>query len=419
MSEFALPNDAPRRVLIFLFAALLAATAAVCVAAPVVRTVTHQTAYAHMQAYIEVRADAQRDLFADARALNLAAANAFELRRAGVEQLDARAVDRQFDVLFPDHGDGTRRSRPDLFDGWTASDGDHVYGIGAYIGDAAGLSVGEKRNFLAAFHVVRALGEAHRARFGNLYFFDGRGRMVMYAPDRPDRLEFYRMHAPGDFDMRGDEDAHLLDPRSNPEAVMQCTRLSHLISDEGGERSGSACRIPVLDARGDRIGAFGVTLEMTDYLDDAILDAPPEAINILYDAEGMVISRTDAQGGYLRMQEDPVDLASAYEALSRQGGQTGSLPLFADRYVVGYAHLSGPDWTFVSLVDLSALHDPISIIAWRVFGLVLGLVLLGALIFEAGRWALHRLIPRFRPEAVQVFEKGGEESPLAIYRTKS
>jgi hypothetical protein len=72
------------------------------------------------------------------------------------------------------------------------------------------MSNDAKRHYLAAYQTVRSVGEANLDQFSSLYFFTPDRRVVIFAPNRPDRLEFYRFDAPSDFDLRGDEDADLV-----------------------------------------------------------------------------------------------------------------------------------------------------------------------------------------------------------------
>ena len=90
-----------------------------------------------LQSYIRMRAEREQAVFDRAEAYILAAEAAFERRLALLEAADA---DAQFDDFFPAHGDGTRRSAPALFDGLELPGGDHVYGVGAFLGDGEAMT---------------------------------------------------------------------------------------------------------------------------------------------------------------------------------------------------------------------------------------------------------------------------------------
>ena len=116
-----------------------------------------------------------------------------------MNQLSDADVRRLADQYFPLQADGTRRSRDKYFDG-VMVDGDLTYGMGAYLGAWQGRRRSTRcRALVAAFRLVGGLGQAARCDYDNLYFFTPWAtRLVMYGPDRPDRLMYYRHDAPAE-----------------------------------------------------------------------------------------------------------------------------------------------------------------------------------------------------------------------------
>jgi hypothetical protein len=318
----------------------------------------------HLQAYIRVRADREQRVFQDARTLNRAAELAFRRR---LDALEGQSIEADFDRLFPLHGDGTRRSAPDLFDGTHLAYGDYVFGVGAFMADGGEMTDAEKRRYLAAFQTVRSVGEAFLGKFTSLYFFTPDRRMVMFAPEREDRLTFYRIDAPADFDLRGDEDAALFDLHLNPNSDMQCTRLSRFVYSDDGERAASACRQPVRD--GDvLLGAFGTSISMNDTLASALETPPSHGVNMLFDRDGAVISRgTEAPGG----AATPLAPDSIIEMLSQDPRPFGVFVAPDGVHMIAFSRIPGPSWYFVSVVELSPIREAARLWAWTMFALVL------------------------------------------------
>jgi hypothetical protein len=338
----------------------------------------------HSQAYIRVRAEREQQLFDDAQVFVRTAESAFRRRLAVLDNADVSA---EFERFFPLMPDGTRRSVPELFEGQTFPDGDHVYGVGSFLADGADMTLADKRLFLAAFQTVRSVGEAHINRFSSLYFFTPDRRVVIFAPGREDRLEFYRITAPADFDLRGDEDAALFDRATNPNGEMQCSRLSRFVYTDGGERSATSCRLPIR-RDGELLGGIGTSIMMTAHLERALRQPPPYGVNMLFDAEGNVIVRGDVfhAGQYVDPEADRIDPNTAMEMLRDDPRPSGVIQAPDSPYLIAYSRLDGPSWYFVSFIPLDVVWTKAANWARVVFVLTF----LASLIFISIRWGLSR-----------------------------
>ncbi|WP_323761924.1 cache domain-containing protein [Maricaulis sp.] len=317
------------------------------------------TARAEMlQTYIRVRADREQTLFDEARVLTEAAEAAF-LRRH--ELLVADEILDEFDALFPDFGDGTRRSHPDLFDGRVMPGADHVYGIGAFLGDGVAMTPEEQRRYMAGFHVVRAFGEAHLGEFSSLYYFTPDRRVVIFAPDRQDRLAFYRYEAPADFNLQADEDPRLFSEDTNPDNAMQCTQLSRFVYSDGGERSATACRKPIR-VNGELMGAFGTSIDMTEHLASSLEAPPAGGVNLVFDRDGNVIARGQTLQQARAIGINPVEIMSLLRDDPRPRGVVGSS---GSEFLVAFSRIAGPEWYFVSVSHLAGIKETATRWGWR------------------------------------------------------
>ena len=313
-----------------------------------------------LQSYIRVRADREQTLFNEARTLTQAAEAAF-LRR--LSRIEGEDILDEFDTLFPPFGDGTRRSHPDLFDGRALPGADHVFGIGAYMGDGERMTVEERRRYMAGFHVVRVFGEAHLGEFSSLYYFTPDRRVVIFAPDREDRLAFYRYEAPADFNLQADEDPRLFSLETNPDSVMQCTPLSRFVYTDGGERSATACRKPIR-VDGELMGAFGTSIDMTDHLASSMEAPPAGGVNLVFDRDGNVIARGQTVQQARLFGIDPVEIMTLLQDDPRPRGVVGTP---SSEFVVAFSRIAGPDWYFVSVSHLAEIKQTATRWGWHLF----------------------------------------------------
>lgn len=317
---------------------------------------------------ISERAARQRHLFEDVERAHDAAKRTFQRRYDALANED---VSETFERLFPLQPDGTHRSRDDLFEGGRLPDGDDVYGVGAFIPDAAAMTPERQRLLVAAFQTVRQHGEALYPLVDNFYFFTPMNDLVMFGPDRTDRLEFYRRTAPPDFDFQTEDLARAVAQETNPRGVTACTALRRLIYVNDGTALTTGCHSPIR-VHGRHLGAFGVTIAMGQYLSDAVRDTRPHTENMILTSDGELIAHRDLVG------VDPLtaDAVSAAQASARSGGfarrirndgrQSGAFRT-SDGRIVGFARIDSPAWYFVSVQPDWLAHSRTSKLAFLVF----------------------------------------------------
>src|SRR3546814_837785 len=155
-------------------------------------------------------------------------------------------------------------------------EGEYTYGMGAFISRAAETPPAQMKALVAAFGLVSDFGQAARRDYDNLYFFTPQTRLVMYGPDRPDRLMFYRRDAPADLSIAKEEMARITLPAQDPERETRCTNLQRLIQDKTGERLATACLTPAY-VDGRYMGSFGSSMELTGFFTNAVKDTPSGA----------------------------------------------------------------------------------------------------------------------------------------------
>jgi diguanylate cyclase (GGDEF)-like protein len=255
-------------------------------------------------------------------------ARAIELFRAERATLTPAQARREFKALYPVQADGTRRSSDVLFDGGRTMIG-HTQGMGGFV--PAGFDRDDQavRDLIAATHAVRALGEGSRFEIESLYFFTPTNAMVIFAPDRPDRLEYYRKTAPADFAFQDREFATISTPAANPARKMMCTGLQSLIALKDREVWTTGCMTPV-DRDGRHSGTFGTSMPLDQVVPAGhFADTSDESV-ILVSREGRLIYHPDytlqhasSTGQYLDITSSREPEIAALWALVSAHGKTG------------------------------------------------------------------------------------------------
>ena len=299
--------------------------------------------------YVVERVGNEDRRFTGLTSVQRAAAAALAKRADGMSPAKAVAL---FDAKFPLQADGTRRSRPQAFDGAFDADGDYLFGLGAFIARGRDVSVRDKAMWSAAHEVVGHFGEAIRAEYDNFYFYSPDNRLVMFGPDRPDHLTFYRHDAPASLDLTNEQIVRMILPANNPEGRTRCTTLQRLVQDNGGQRLATACATPVY-MQGRLVGAFGSSIDLTGYFMKAVRDTVPGAANLIVTSEGDLIAWPGfstpaiASEKTVARYEKELHLKTLMAAIHKNGGRFGVVQDSDKSHIVAYGLLTGPDWYFL------------------------------------------------------------------------
>ena len=303
----------------------------------------------YLQDYVSERVANEERRFSDLTSLHRAAADALALRIAHMTPADAT---RRFERDFPLRPDGSRRTPDAAFDGMFESDGDLVHGMGGFIARGRPVSAADKAMFAAAFQVVAHTGEIVHREYSNFYFFTPDNRMVMFGPDRPDKLLFYRRDAPADLDIRHEQMVEITTPAANPDRRTRCTSLQRLLQNTHGERLATACVTPV-DLNGRHVGAFGSSIVLTGYFMQAIGRAMPGASNLIVSSQGDLIAYPGfatpgrASEATIARYQHELHLKTLIAEVARSGRRTGAVISPDGKQIVAFGLLSGPDWYFL------------------------------------------------------------------------
>ncbi|MDZ4373989.1 MAG: histidine kinase dimerization/phospho-acceptor domain-containing protein, partial [Phenylobacterium sp.] len=310
-----------------------------------------------LQDYVRERSSNVERRFSNLTALHEAAGEELERR---VNNLTDAEANRLADAYFPLRPDGTRRSRDIYFDG-TMTDGSYMYGMGAMIADADALTMDEKKVLVASFRLVSSFGQAARKDYDNFYFFTPpHTRLTMFGPERPDRLMFYRREAPADLDISKEEMSRLTQPAANPLGITRCTSLQRLVQDNVGARLATACLTPAV-VNGRAVGAFGSSIELSGFLDNAVKSSLPGATSMVVTSKGELIAYPGFSGpiggGEDRVAqiEATLRLKPLVAAIARTGRASGVIESPDGQQIVAFGQLRGPDWYLMLAYPKSAV----------------------------------------------------------------
>jgi len=361
---------------------------------------------AYLGDYVRERSSNVGKRFSNLRALHEAAAE--ELTRR-MDRMSDREVDRLADRFFPLRPDGTRRSDPKYFDG-TMTEGQYTYGMAAYIGHAKAMTPMQKRALVAAFDLVSTFGEAARSDYDNLYFFTPPAtRLVIYGPDRPDRLMFYRHDAPADLDISKEEMATVTAPAADPQRATRCTNLQRLVQDKVGDRLATGCITPAY-VHGRYVGAFGSSIELTGFFQNAVKTMIPGASTLIVTQKGELIAYPGFTGKGRASERIVADyerrfgLKGLAASLARDGRPQGVVTSPDGRQIVAFGKLEGPDWYLLvtypkEAVAASAARSASWVLLVGGIASVLQTLLVVVLAQRTIVWPVRKLAASCEPEA--------------------
>jgi signal transduction histidine kinase/CheY-like chemotaxis protein len=327
--------------------------------------------------YVQERTDNVDRRFSNLATLQRSAGQALAARMADMTPAAVDRILNQQTRLLPDE---TRRSLPKAFDGYVDAEGGRVYGVGAFIGDARHVAPVEKAALAAAFPIVARFGQAQHGDYDNLYFFEPPTRLVMFGPDRPDRLMFYRHDAPANLDISGQEMSHFVLPAEDPSGESRCTSLQHLVQDaKNAQRLATACVTPVYFKR-RYVGAFGSSIKLDSFLNTVVGGGLAGADTLIVRADGQLIAAPHAELAMTRTEsavaayQGKLGLKALTHRLAGEGRASGVTRSADGRDIIAYGRLKGPGWYLLISYPAAA----VALSAARSASWVLWLGLIGA-----------------------------------------
>jgi signal transduction histidine kinase/CheY-like chemotaxis protein len=316
-----------------------------------------QTAF--LSQYVQERASNVSHRFSPMMELQRSAGLEIQRRLNWFHPGDADGILDKFMPLKPD---GTRRSRPEAFEGFPLKTGGFYYGMGAFIADGRHIPELEKRALAASFSIVASFGKASQGTYDNFYFYTPHNRVVIFGPNRPDHLMFYRHDAPADLDFSHEEMSRFILPDVNPLGETRCTSLQAQLQDRAKRRVSNACMTPVY-IKGQLVGAFGSTIQLTQMLSTMVKTSLPGAESLVARSDGALLAYPGgaainemseaAVAGY----EQRTHLRDIVSQIAKEHKDSGVIVTPDHRDFVAYGWIQGPGWYLL-------IRYPTAAVAW-------------------------------------------------------
>ena len=265
-----------------------------------------------------------------------------------------------FDAYLVPHGDGTRRSVDALWEG-TFTERGFARGFGSFISSER-PEPARKKEISAALGALIGVSNGLSENVSNIYFYTPDNDLVMHAPERPDKLLFYRNTAPADLDFQEEEFVKIIQPDTNPEGEMRCTGLEPIIYDQSRRTWTSGCMTPVRIG-GKQLGGVGSSIPLERLVGDEEAIGAAGTERILVTPDMMLVrhprftlqSSRDTEA-FLELSEakDP-ELKALFELLSA-GPADGAHYLDAGDKYVFVTRLDNPNWFVISALPGAAVR---------------------------------------------------------------
>ena len=274
-----------------------------------------------------------------------------------VEGLTDAEIQTGLDTYFPLQENGARRGTDELFEGVFIPGYGRVYGIAALGSSTHEWTPARERTFYSAFLTIARHGVGMNDTHESLWFMSPLDDLIIFAPNRPDRLEYYRHEAPHDFSATSIGIGDVSEPDVNPEGRTRCTPLMSAAYDQTGETLVTGCQTPLRQFGGGQVGIFGTTMFVNEVF-QAAFDALPNMDSDIYfiSAEGQLIAHhdidetIDVRPALMREMEERIDPEELLETF--QNTSSGSDVFFRNpehfaSEAIAFYHLEIPDWYLV------------------------------------------------------------------------
>ncbi|HZZ69046.1 MAG TPA: ATP-binding protein, partial [Phenylobacterium sp.] len=185
-------------------------------------------------------------------------------------------------------------------------------------------------------------------------------RIVMFAPDLPDKISFYNHDAPSTLDLTTKEFLTMSLPVNDPEGTTGCTKLTPLLTDRTHRSMVSACVTPVY-LHGRYVGAWADTMQMGSHFLSAMRETLPGATNLIIDEQGSLI----AYPGFVTSKYVTAPAIHTYEArlglrevarkIRAQGREFGVVDSSNGQDLIAYGHIDAR-WYFLMTLPKAAVN---------------------------------------------------------------
>jgi signal transduction histidine kinase/CheY-like chemotaxis protein len=282
----------------------------------------------------------------------------FRSRLAAMGDRDPKA---EFDRLYIEAADHTLRMRPEFFTGNSSTGAFTEQGVSSFLNPAQAADANFRRLAVISYDMIRTYGPAWDHRVLDLYtMFYPYNSLTIYWTNT-DRKN-WGSEIPASVDIRELEWYYSTNPDHNPERQQKWTPVFY---DSVSQDLMTTLSTPI-DFQGRQIASIGTDIPVANLIDTAIRDHLFGAHNIIFRADGRLITHPDYQDQLQRnsgqldiLQINDPHLNRIYQLVrnATQGTMTQGTIINnqSDREFLAITQIQGPDWYFVTVYPKSLL----------------------------------------------------------------
>jgi PAS domain S-box-containing protein len=323
----------------------------------------------NLQNYIIERGKSENSLFQLAEDNQKAFKFAFVNEWTNMQSLD---VNNQFNELFEENLDGTRRMVQAAYDGKPRLDGSQSYYISGYIGKNVSITPEIQRRTILAYDLIDRFAQAWHTRFPNLYISMPENVAIAHWPGIP-----WGMNASSDLDVNNEEFVYVANRENNPDRKQVWTGLYF---DQTANEWVVSGETPIY-INDQHLLTVGNDILLNDLINRTYNDHLKGTHNFIIRDDGRLIAHperkqelSNTRGLYNVVSQEDTDLSHILNLIRGEGSKYGVISDDLKNQIIAYTRLKGPDWYYVSVLPKSYLESTALIVAR--FMILLGLFLL-------------------------------------------
>ena len=312
--------------------------------------------------------------------------------------MEPAEVDRAFEQAFTPRADGTRRMPEKYFDGAPLA-GRDIYGMAGFMSRGE-MTPERKKTVIAAIEAIRTVAVTYAASIDSLAFALPTNDLIIFAPNRPDRLNYYRNGAPADFPIW----KYVLE-QDDGTAGTRCEGPIEVGWDPTGRSLAAGCQT-LVSANGEKIGAWDTTLPLNRRLVALLKTSDRVHSSLVANVQGQLIVSPELGFAATSNEEALTEVSALYDVaglvqeVSSMQAKVGAFESGNGKWLVRYHLFDGPDWILIDLIDrrslmFEAIQAPMLITMLFMAGLIGQALLVGAMVQQRFVHPLHILMKAF------------------------
>ncbi len=274
--------------------------------------------------------------------------------------LDDNQTDEIFSAFFDLKVDGTYRTESEHFSGKTIA-GHRYFGISGFLAPGE-MTPMRKRAAVAAIKTLAGVGASHTQNISSLSFISEFNDLIIFAPERNDKLGYYRDTAPADFNLWDKPWLQAALFQNNPKGEIRCTGPVQALWDSKGELVVAGCSSP-FDTRLEGVSAvWNCTMELNRELATVVAVGENERYeSFIIDDDAKLIASTKlgiaakATTGILTQEADRLHIEQISQEMGNLTSRMGAYASLDGEHIIRFYRFGNPDWALVDVIDKKSI----------------------------------------------------------------